>query len=320
MPDTSLDQTRPASSAGLGESALTEFAPAKINLALHVVGQRNDGYHLLESIVTFADGICGDADMASPAGDRLGFAPSENDVFSISGRFGYGLSTDPNTIQQNLVLKARDLLRAALETEGIAAPPVAIHLEKNLPIASGIGGGSADAAAVLRGLCRLWKAELSQARLSTFALSLGADVPMCLKSQPLAAKGIGEDIKALDTMPSFAIVLGNPLRGVSTPDIFRRLTMKNNPAIPTLTGDWRGDLVALRNDLEPAARSLVAEIAELSHMIAAEGAWLTRMSGSGASCFGLFETPADARSAAENLQRERPDWYFVCAQTIGANS
>lgn len=320
MFDQSLDQPRPAADAGLGEFALSEFAPAKINLALHVVGQRADGYHLLESIVTFvAHEASGGAAMGSPAGDRLDFALSASDAFSISGRFGVDLSPDPTAVQQNLVLKARDLLRAALEAKGIAASPVAIHLEKNLPIASGIGGGSADAAAALRGLSRLWNVKLTDPELSALALSLGADVPMCLKSQPLGAKGIGEDITTLGTMPSFAIVLGNPLRGVSTPDIFRRLTQKNNPTIQPLTGDWRADLTAARNDLEPPARSLVSEISELSDIIAAEGAWLTRMSGSGATCFGLFDTSTKAAQAAANLQRRRPDWYFVAAQTIGVH-
>lgn len=320
MLDTPFDKQRPATDAGLSEFALTEFAPAKINLALHAVGQRADGYHLLDSIVTFAaDAASSSADTVSAAGDRLFFSASEKDGFSISGRFGEGLSIDPNSAQQNLVLKARDILRTALEGKGMAAPPVAIHLQKNLPIASGIGGGSADAAATLRGLSRLWNAALAETELLALSLSLGADVPMCLKSQPLAARGIGEDITILDTMPSFAIVLGNPLRGVSTPNIFRRLTAKNNPPVPPLTGDWRADLITLRNDLEPPARSLVGEIAELSEMIAAEGAWLTRMSGSGATCFGLFETADSARAAAANLQRQRPDWYFVAAQTTGAH-
>lgn len=308
----SFDKTRPAIEAGLFDFALTEFAPAKINLALHVVGQRADGYHLLEMIVTFmAEG--------SAAGDRLYFTPSEVDSFSVSGRFGSELPMDEENQKKNLVIRARDLLRAALTDKGISTAPVAIHLEKNLPIASGIGGGSADAAAALRGLLRLWNAgsRLGEAELSALTLSLGADVPMCLKNEPAEARGIGEDLVGLGTMPSFPIVIGNPLRGVSTPEIFRRLATKTNPAIPTLTGDWRTDLAALRNDLEPPAAALVEEIGELSDMIAAEGAWLTRMSGSGATCFGLFGTPDEAKRAAENLQAARPHWYFVAAQTIG---
>lgn len=312
MLDTPLDPPRPAENAGLSHFDLMEFAPAKINLALHVVGQRADGYHLLDMIVTFmAEG--------SAAGDRLSFTPSATDGFSVSGRFGGELPMDEESRQKNLVIRARDLLRAALQDRGLSAPPVAIHLEKNLPIASGIGGGSADAAATLRGLLRLWCPldDFDGGELSALALSLGADVPMCLKNKPAAARGIGEEIVHLPTMPAFPIVIGNPLLGVATPEIFKRLATKNNPALPALNGDWKTDLKALRNDLEPPAAALVPEIGLLAGMIAAEGAWLTRMSGSGATCFGLFDTPDAARDATARLQAARPDWYFVAAQTTG---
>jgi 4-diphosphocytidyl-2-C-methyl-D-erythritol kinase len=302
MLDDLLDAKGPALPAGL-----VELAPAKINLALHVTGQRADGYHLLESIVTFAG-----------EGDRLCFAQAESDTFGLSGRFAGELRLGTSGPQTNLVLKARDALRASLEGRGMAAPPVAIHLEKNLPIASGIGGGSADAAAALRGLLRLWDARLEDAELFRLALTLGADVPMCLKSRPLLARGIGDELSFLGSMPPLAMVLGNPMVGVSTPEIFRRLSTKHNPGIPVLSGAWGQDLAASRNDLEPVARALAPEIAELSAMIAAEGAWLTRMSGSGATCFGLFETPAAAANAAENLRHRRPDWYFAATETFGA--
>ncbi|WP_119942845.1 4-(cytidine 5'-diphospho)-2-C-methyl-D-erythritol kinase [Neorhizobium sp. NCHU2750] len=312
--------TRPAGAAGLFQSAaqdgaVTEFAPAKINLALHVVGQRADGYHLLEMIVTFMA-------QGSAVGDVLHFTPAESDSFSVSGRFGAELPVDAASVQKNLVVRARDLMRAALRDKGMSAPQVAIHLEKNLPIASGIGGGSADAAATLRGLLRLWRAEagLSDSELAALALSLGADVPMCLKNKPAEARGIGEDLVFLDSMPSFPIVIGNPLLGVSTPDIFRRLATKTNAPIPPLTGDWRTDLSGLRNDLEPPAAALLGEIDEISAMIANEGAWLTRMSGSGATCFGLFDTAEEAGRAAERLQAMRPDWYFAAAETTGRRS
>jgi 4-diphosphocytidyl-2-C-methyl-D-erythritol kinase len=313
--DPLSDQKGPAADAGLFSSAIREFAPAKINLALHVVGQRADGYHLLEMIVTFIAA-------GSDVGDVLHFAPSAEDMFSISGRFGADLPSDAESRQNNLVIKARDLLRTALKAKDMTCPPVAIHLTKNLPIASGIGGGSADAAAALRGLSRLWNAEaehggLGAEEFSALALSLGADVPMCLNNQPAMARGIGEDLDALDDMPSFAILLGNPLLGVSTPSIFRQLSTKTNAAIPPLTGDWRADLSHLRNDLEPPAAKLVGEIGVLSAMIAAEGAWLTRMSGSGATCFGLFDTLDAAKLAAQNLQAARPDWYFAAAETTG---
>ncbi|MCK8780698.1 4-(cytidine 5'-diphospho)-2-C-methyl-D-erythritol kinase [Rhizobium sp. NTR19] len=300
MLSNSLNQERPAQKAGF-----FELAPAKINLALHVVGQRADGYHLLETIVTFAD-----------KGDRLHFAPAEADSFHVSGRFGHLLH--PTDATQNLVLRARDRLRQALQDAGHEAPPVALHLEKNLPIAAGIGGGSADAAAAIRGLLRLWNAELVEAVLATLALSLGADVPMCLKGEPLLARGIGEEMTPLPMLPSLPVVLGNPLVGVSTPEIFRRLPNKNNDPIGALDGDWMDVLHRLRNDLEPPARLLVPEVEQLSAEIKAEGALLTRMSGSGATCFGIFRNAEAAEHAAANLAAKRPDWYFQAAQTVGA--
>ncbi|MDE1159579.1 MAG: 4-(cytidine 5'-diphospho)-2-C-methyl-D-erythritol kinase [Neorhizobium sp.] len=296
----SLDQTRPAQPAGL-----FEWAPAKINLALHVVGQRPDGYHLLESIVTF-----------STTGDRLSFTAADADRFTLSGRFSSLL--DHTTAADNLVLKARDMMRRVLAAEGYATEPVAIHLEKNLPVAAGIGGGSADAAATLRGLMRLWQALLPTEKLSAIALSLGADVPMCLDGRPLLARGIGEDITPLPELPRLFLVLGNPLVGVSTPSVFKHLARKDNPAIPEIGADIVGALARLRNDLEPPARTLAPEIAAISQMIAGEGASLTRMSGSGATCFGLFSSAETAERAAARLQAARPDWYFQAMTTTGA--
>jgi 4-diphosphocytidyl-2-C-methyl-D-erythritol kinase len=298
------NEQRPADEAGL-----FEMAPAKINLALHVVGQRADGYHLLESIVTFAD-----------TGDKIGFTSSDADDFSVSGRFGHLVPTDAEGRHGNLVLKARDLLRNTLAARGASCLPVAIHLEKNLPVAAGIGGGSADAAATLRGLLRFWNASLPEAELLALGLSLGADVPMCLTGEALLVKGIGEDLSSLPTLPSLSLVLGNPLVGVSTPDIFKRLTTKDNPPIGAGNGDWLAVLKSLRNDLEPPARSLVREIDQISTMIGAEGALLTRMSGSGATCFGIFPSPESAKRAAENLNGQKPDWYFQAVETVGSRS
>lgn len=291
--------------------ATSEAAPAKINLALHVTGQRADGYHLLDSIVTFAS-----------HGDRLGFSPAEHDSFSIAGRFGPLLSDTAEGKDGNLVLKARDLLRDALTAQGRTTRPVAIELEKNLPVASGIGGGSADAAATLRGLLRFWQSSLSPDRLSEIALKLGADVPMCLESRPLRARGIGEQIDMLDAMPRFALVLANPLQAVSTPDIFRRLTHKDHPPIdaPPEEGDrgeWIRFLADQRNDLEAPARALLPEITEISDMLRNAGARLVRMSGSGATCFGVFDDRASADAAERQLARLRPDWYFQATETTG---
>ena len=288
-------------------AGLFELAPAKINLALHVVGRRPDGYHLLESIVSFAE-----------HGDRLRFTAAERDAFTLSGRFAESLQSD--NASSNLVLRARDGLRVMLRQAGIASPPVAIHLEKNLPVASGLGGGSADAAATLRGLLRLWQANLPKPDLDRLALSLGADVPMCLRQEPLMVRGIGEDVAPLQDFPALALVLGNPLVPVSTPEIFRRLELRDNPPISQRTDtDWLGFLATLRNDLEPPARSLVAEIGQLSDLLTAEGALLTRMTGSGASCFGVFASMSDAIRAADSLRQVRADWYFQATRTAGAS-
>lgn len=289
-------------------SSISEEARAKINLALHVTGQRPDGYHLLDMLVTFTD-----------HGDRLDFMRSPTDEFTLSGRFGETLAGDGGT---NLVLKARDLLREAI---GPLAFPVRIQLEKNLPVASGIGGGSADAAATLRGLMRLWGTSLPEEALAALALKLGADVPMCLASRPLIARGIGEKIEPVPELPVLAMVLANPLKGVSTPEVFRQLATKNNPALSLppsrpLAADWLAAIAAARNDLEPPARELVPEIAAISAMLQANGALLTRMSGSGATCFGIFATMAAAEDAAAALHDERPDWYFQATETVSGGA
>ncbi|SMC92366.1 4-diphosphocytidyl-2-C-methyl-D-erythritol kinase [Rhizobium sp. RU36D] len=288
------------------DDRLSEIAAAKINLALHVVGRREDGYHLLDSLVTFA----------STSGDRLSFAAADQDGFSLSGRFGHLLSADD---PGNLVLKARDGLRLILQGRGLAAPPVHIHLEKNLPVAAGIGGGSADAAATLRGLARLWNAPADLAGMDQLALKLGADVPMCLRSRPLHARGIGEEIEEL-ALPRLALVLANPLVAVSTPDIFRRLTRKDNPPIETapVGGDsaaWLGYLGRLRNDLEAPARSVLGAINEISMLLSQQGAQLVRMSGSGATCFGIYADLERAKAAVQTLSRLRPNWYFEATET-----
>ncbi|MVA79497.1 4-(cytidine 5'-diphospho)-2-C-methyl-D-erythritol kinase [Agrobacterium vitis] len=285
-----------------------EIAAAKINLALHVTGRRDDGYHLLDTLVTFAE-----------HGDVITVETARQDEFTLSGRFAAPLqSEDP---AGNLVIRARDLLRADTLAKGLPAPPVAIALQKNLPIASGIGGGSADAAATLRALQRLWDSHLEPAALEDLALKLGADVPMCLASTSLRATGIGEELTRLPTLPSFGILLGNPLQAVSTPAIFKAMTRRDNPPIgplPTLAEQdpWTETLCQLRNDLQPAAEILCPHIAELCRMIAATGALVIRMSGSGATCFGLYPTYDAALAAEKLLLTERPDWYFQASQTL----
>ncbi|MCF1484562.1 MULTISPECIES: 4-(cytidine 5'-diphospho)-2-C-methyl-D-erythritol kinase [Rhizobium/Agrobacterium group] len=285
-----------------------EIAAAKINLALHVTGRRDDGYHLLDTLVTFAE-----------HGDVITVETARLDEFTLSGRFAGPLqSEDP---AGNLVIRARDLLRTATVAKGRPAPPVAISLQKNLPIASGIGGGSADAAATLRALQRLWVSYLEPAALEDLALKLGADVPMCLASTSLRATGIGEDLTPLPALPRFGLLLGNPLQAVSTPAIFKAMTRRDNPPIgplPPLAEQalWTETLRRLRNDLQPAAETLCPYIAELSRMIEATGALVTRMSGSGATCFGLYPTYDAAFAAEKALLTARPDWYFQASQTL----
>lgn len=287
-----------------GATETIEAAPAKINLALHVTGQRADGYHLLETLVTFTE-----------AGDTIRIRDADTDSFSISGPFGDLLRAGDGG--DNLVTRARDLLRDALASTGQPAPPVAIHLEKNLPVASGIGGGSADAAATLRGLLRHWRAGIAPDALASMALTLGADVPMCFERRSLIARGIGEDIEPLTDLPELAMVLANPLKAVSTPEIFRRLQNKTNPPLPaSATIGWMDFLAQSRNDLQPPAQALLPEIGEIIGLLSQEGAALVRMSGSGATCFGIFHSLEAARKAETSLRKKRPGWYFQATRTI----
>lgn len=287
-----------------GATETIEAAPAKINLALHVTGQRADGYHLLETLVTFTE-----------AGDVIRIRDADADSFSISGPFGDLLRAGDGG--DNLVTRARDLLRDALASTGQSARPVAIHLEKNLPVASGIGGGSADAAATLRALLRHWDAGIDPQSLASLALTLGADVPMCLESRSLIARGIGEDIEPVSDLPELFLVLANPLKAVSTPEIFRRLQNRANPPLPERKADgWMDFLAQSRNDLQPPAQALLPEIGEIVELLSQEGAALVRMSGSGATCFGIFHSSDAAQKAETSLREKRPGWYFQATRTI----
>ncbi|APH71174.1 4-(cytidine 5'-diphospho)-2-C-methyl-D-erythritol kinase [Aquibium oceanicum] len=280
-------------------------APAKINLALHVTGRRADGYHLLETLAVFCE-----------LGDRLEFRAARKDAFAITGRFGAGLSDD-----DNLVLRARDRLRQ--KTGAARCPPVSILLEKNLPVASGMGGGSSDAAATLRGLSRLWDLHLSNPALTELGAALGADVPMCLAAHPLVAWGIGEKLAPLEDWPALDMVLVNPAMAVSTPDVFRRLESRENPplGVPPRQADYRAAcfwLAGTRNDLEAPARSIVPEIGQALDALREAGAGFARMTGSGATCFGLFSGPRAAGQAAAGIRDRHPDWFVEPTRTMGA--
>jgi 4-diphosphocytidyl-2-C-methyl-D-erythritol kinase len=296
---------------------MTEFAPAKVNLALHVTGRRSDGYHLLESFVVF-----------TRFGDRITVEPSAQDRFSVTGRYAADVPADGS----NLVVQARDALRRFVERSAKeraiskpAAFPVAVHLEKNLPVASGVGGGSSDAAAVLRALNRLWDLRMGLNDLAGIGLSLGADVPMCLMARPLLARGIGDELSGVGDFPAHGLVLVNPGRALSTPQVFAALTRRDNEGLPTLpkTLDFHGLrnwLETTRNDLEPPARAIEPAIGYVLGELNRAGAGFARMSGSGATCFGLFETGNVAKRAAAQLRARHPDWFVAATRSMASGT
>lgn len=284
---------------------ITEFAAAKVNLALHVTGKRADGYHLLDSAVMFA----------SEAGDQLNVSFAEQTSLTVSGPFSRGLETDAG----NLVLKAYAALQARYPDE---LRPCAMTLHKALPVASGIGGGSADGAAALRAIIRLNGLTVDGPTLHDIALQLGADVPVCLASRACRMRGIGEIIDNWTQAPSFHAVLVNPLVGVSTAGIFRDLGLAPGSTANSGIADRFGEaadmastlawLAECRNDLEPAACRLEPLISDvLSALGQLPGCRLSRMSGSGATCFGLFDDAAGAAEAAGILAEQRPGWWIV---------
>lgn len=272
---------------------LTEAAPAKVNLFLHLTGRRPDGYHLLDSLAVFG-----------PAADHLSAAPGETLSLTLSGPFGATLEAEAD----NLVLHAA----RALATEVGCRMGAALHLEKHLPVASGIGGGSADAAAALRLLNRLWGCGLNAAALERIAAPLGADIPVCVASRPARMQGIGEVISAAPALPKCGLLLVNPRVPVATPAVFRARQGGLSPvaALPTTWAsalEMAADLARLGNDLEAPALSLCPVIAEvLAALRVAPGCLLARMSGSGATCFGLFATADEAAMAASNMPS---DWW-----------
>lgn len=277
--------------------ALTALARAKVNLFLHVRGRRPDGRHMLESLAVF------------PAlGDELSIEPASGRSLSLGGPFATGLGAG----EDNLVMRAVQALAVHVGTTRGAA----LHLDKRLPVASGIGGGSSDAAAALRLACTLWGLAPDPAGLAALALGLGADVPVCLASTPALMSGIGERLSPAPAFPGFWLVLLNPLRPLSTAAVFAALEQRHNPpgpeapaAFPDLDAfvDW---LARQRNDLAAPATALMPSIGEgLAALMAQPGCRLARMSGSGATCFGLFETESTALDAAAALRRKCPGWW-----------
>ena len=290
---------------GDSNGIITVDASAKINLFLHITGKRKDGYHLLESLAVFTE-----------SGDRVSVQPSDRISLSISGPFSNGLpANDPD----NLVLRAANLLARTFHRRDGAE----IHLEKNLPVSSGIGGGSADAAATLRALVTIWNLDTDATRLADIGLALGADVPVCLHGAPALMSGIGETIEPVSRLPDCALVLVNAGEPVSTPQVFAQRVGNFSPS-----RSWRctasyeelvAALAARRNDLSDAAIGVSPGIrGVLGSLGQSTGCDLARLSGGGGTCFGLYSDMVAARSAAAEISERNPDWWVVATELRNA--
>ncbi len=282
---------------------MKRLARAKINLALHVTGQRADGYHFLDSLVTFAE-----------FGDIISVEPADNFTLSIDGPFAAGLDTSTD----NLVLKAAIGLA---ELDGAPKTGAAIHLTKNLPVASGMGGGSADAAATLLALMDQWDFSPDEKQLNNLALQLGADVPMCLSGETCIARGIGNELASVD-LPAMQMVLVNPLKDVSTPSAFKALADKNNTPLEKI--DHISDIDTCieylhrqRNDLLAPSLFLMPDIGDCLSVFEYSDAAFVSMSGSGATCFGIYTgTQSSTEQAAIKIQNDNPNWWVKAVTTI----
>jgi 4-diphosphocytidyl-2-C-methyl-D-erythritol kinase len=287
----------------MADKVVEVFAPAKVNLYLHVVGRRADGYHLLDSLIAFAG-----------VGDTVTAAPADDLSLSIDGPFAAGLTTGDD----NLVLKAARGLGDLAGVENGAA----LHLVKRLPPASGIGGGSADAAATLMALTRLWRIDPPRADLMALALRLGADVPMCLAGRAAFASGVGETLDPAPPLPFCWLVLVNPGVPVSTPSVFKARTGAfSDPApfsAPPRDAVHLAELLRGRgNDLAAPAETIAPAIGEVRRALAATpGCLLARMSGSGATCFGLYGSEEDAKAAAASLGSAHPAWWVAAGPLL----
>jgi 4-diphosphocytidyl-2-C-methyl-D-erythritol kinase len=285
--------------------ALIEEGRAKVNLSLRVVGRRADGYHDLESVVAFAD-----------CADRLTLEPGDELRLVTTGP----LAAACGETSDNLVFKAAKLLADAVPNLKLGA----FALDKVLPVAAGIGGGSADAAAALRLLARLNNLSLDDPRLQEVALATGADVPVCLLSHACDMTGVGEQLLPL-ALPSMPSVMVNPRVPVATKDVFQALGLRNGellvgatdvleaPAWPEEGGsisDWVEVLETVANDLEAPAMRIEPVIGDvLDALRDSAGVKLARMSGSGATCFAIYSAPAEAHAAAERIRRDHPGWW-----------
>lgn len=274
---------------------VVETARAKVNLALHVLGRRADGYHEIDSAVAFAD-----------AGDVLTVQVEQGTGLrlSVGGPFAAGVPTGPD----NLVCKAHALL-----SQCVNLPALTVHLEKNLPVASGIGGGSADAGAALRAMLRVAGASPAPDAMNEIALKLGADVPVCLRQQACRMQGIGEVLSALPHLPAPAIVLVNPGVPCETASVFAALGLARGQAhgsglLPDAADTWRNDLTEAAIRVQPVIADVLAALRQQEKLFA------VRMSGSGATCFGMAAAHEDAKAAAETLSAAHPGWWVAASR------
>lgn len=289
----------------------TFFAPAKINLFLHLTGKRNDGYHNLQSLVSFAD-----------IGDYITLSHSKAPEFSVEGPFATGFSEaekDSGPQSKNIIIQALWGLSRLYKKP----PEFHVHLKKNLPIAAGIGGGSADAAALIWGVVKQWGKPTDQDEFQKFMLELGADVPVCYQCDNTFVEGIGESISPVNHFPEIPIVLINPLKPCPTGAVFksfsgnfsRPIQMPDNLSLDALI-----DFIAQqRNDLEKPACAVIEDITNILNALNfTDGCRLARMSGSGATCFALFDSVAHSENAAAMIKQENPDWWVKSGIIGGA--
>ncbi len=287
------------------DGAVTVQAPAKVNLTLHVTGRRDDGYHLLDSLVVFAG-----------VHDRLTIAPADGLSLEVGGPHGRLLGQAQG--DDNIILRAA---RALAEATGCPAG-ARITLHKALPVAAGVGGGSADAAAALLGLCRLWDVCLPEPEMRALAARLGADVPVCLRGRPTVVGGVGERLSDAPPLPAAWLVLVNPGVPLSTPAVFKARSGPFSDAAPLAEAPRDAAALAAalaerRNDLTTAALSLAPEIGTvLAALSVLPGCLLARMSGSGATCWGLFATEYDAHAAARTLRSGHAGWWVAAAPLL----
>lgn len=290
---------------------LSVMAPAKINLYLHVTGIREDGYHLLDSLVAFAD-----------CGDRIEIEPASDFSFRIKGPFASAFTAaerDETPESANIAVRAA-WLYAQTAGKDLSCR---LTLIKNMPLAAGIGGGSSDAAAVLWALAVFWGLPCPHPQITALAGTLGADVPACLAAAPVHMTGIGDILQPVPFLPDMPVLLVNPGQSCSTPEIFRLFDRSvQAPAgvsdrlpvsMPDSMLETEGLITFLlhkTNDLQKAAAGHVPAIAEvLGALGSSRGCRLARMSGSGATCFGLFDREEDVSAAATEILRDHPSWW-----------